>query len=123
MAARRTPGKPVVLVVEDDDSLRETIRLTLLPIGVDVLEASSVEDARHQLSDPVALVVLDFYLEPELGTDLLDDVPPGIPVLLLTASLETQSLIQKHRQISAVMRKPFDARKLRSTVKGLLGIP
>jgi DNA-binding response OmpR family regulator len=115
--------KPLIMIVENEEALREVLRLTLLPIGVDVVETSDLEEARARMKEDVDLVILDFYLEPEMGTDLLEDIPAGTPVLLLTASMEVKKLRQMHPTIGAVLRKPFDQRELRSTVKTLLGMP
>lgn len=116
-------SRPVVLLVENDDPQREIIRLTLLPLDLDLVEAQNLEEARKQLrAAGPALVILDFYLEPEAGTDLLDDIPEATPVLLLTASIETKSLERKHPRINALLRKPVDQEEFRSVVRRLLGL-
>lgn len=111
-----------VLIVENDPTLRELIRLTLLPLELEILEAADLHEARAHLKRRVDLLILDFYLEPESGTDLLDDLPPDVPVLLLTASFEVSGLQQKFPRLNAVMRKPFDSRELRAVAKALMDV-
>jgi DNA-binding response OmpR family regulator len=120
--SRLSGVSPVVLVVEDDPTFREVIRLTLLPLGVRILEAGGLDEARLMLRAAPDLVILDFYLQPEAGTDLLEDLAQNVPVLLLTGSLETSELVRKHSRLSAVLRKPFDGQELRALARQLLDL-
>ena len=116
-------GRPLILIVENEAPLRELLRLTLLPLEVDTLEARNLGEAIEHLRAGPDLVILDFYLEPEAGTDLLEHVAPKIPILLLTASVETKNLRNKYPRIDAVLSKPTEQREVRAAVRQLLGIP
>jgi DNA-binding NtrC family response regulator len=112
---------PVVLVVEDDEHLRRILTLTLTPLDLVVRTASNLSEAREQLRKArPALVIIDFYLKPEAGTDLLDDVPHDVPVLLLTASLEIAEIQRKHPRIAAALTKPIDHERLHAVVLDLV---
>lgn len=115
-----TTGNPRLLLVDNEDAVRELLRLSLLPLGVEVLDASNLAEARRLLDPPPDLVVIDFYLDPEAGTDLLEEIPEGVPVLMVTASVETKNLMAKYPRLTAVLDKPFDGRTLRQTVRGLI---
>jgi DNA-binding NtrC family response regulator len=115
------PSPPVVLVVENDSNFRELLQLILLPLDVEVIAVADIEGARRHLHRKPALIILDFYLEPTVGTDLLDEVPDDVPVLLLTASLETREILRKYPRITAALQKPVREQQLHDAVKSLLG--
>ena len=85
------PGRGVILVVEDDDTVRTVMRRTLREGGYSVLEAVNGSQATHILSDPalaVDLVVTDLVMPEMGGADLrtaLRASRPGTPVLSISA--------------------------------------
>ena len=120
----RRPGKrPLILLVEDDPPQRAVLEFILRRFDADTLDAGNLAEAREKLEAGPDLVIIDFYLEPEAGTDLLEDIPEGVPVLLLTASIETQLLLDKYPRLNAVLRKPALPAQIRATVASLLGLP
>jgi DNA-binding response OmpR family regulator len=111
--------RPVVLVVEDEPSIRLLCRINLELEGFDVLEADSLSDARVAIADhEVSVVLLDFRIGNERGTDLLDELRAcRVPVALVTGSAEHESEAAGHAD--AYLRKPFAVADLVRTVREL----
>ena len=113
----RLPFRPVVpattglvLLVEDDDTLREGLRDQLMTLGHSVIEATSADEATALLADlpDIALILSDIQLKGEAtGLDLLDRIGSQIPTVLMTALPRDHPL---HSQAAAkvpVLHKPF----------------
>ena len=83
------PEKLPVLIVEDDQDLREAIETTLEISGFPVFSAQDGEEALALLKkERVGLVVSDVNIKPMDGFTLLNEINisfPGIPVVLMTA--------------------------------------
>ncbi len=80
--------KKCVLVVEDDESFRESVKKLLEKEGFEVREACSGEEGVEILGkDSIDLVLLDLYLGGMTGLEFLDKTknPLRPPVILLTA--------------------------------------
>jgi CheY-like chemotaxis protein len=118
-----------VLVIEDDNAIRETVRETLAAEGYDVVAAGNGHVALEMLSNgltpSVALVDL---LMPEMdGITLLAEMQKHpkyreIPTILLSAS---PSLAAKTADVKAdaYLAKPFDIESLFEVVKELTEAP
>jgi DNA-binding response OmpR family regulator len=78
-----------VLVVEDERDIRELLRRFLERAGYSVLTAAAGAGALSLLdSARVDLVLLDLGLPDIDGTEILTEVAPGVPVIVLTARSE-----------------------------------
>ncbi len=101
-----------ILVVDDDDSVRYTLRALLEDEGHSVTTAANGETAIHLLQNICFQVVIaDIWMPGMTGLDLLSTVQgidPDLPVILLTgnASLET-SIEAINRGACAYLLKPF----------------
>ena len=97
-----------ILVVEDDDSLRETSAELLRTHGY-VVEA--VEDAFAALAflreNDVAALILDVYLPGMNGLTLLDllDDPP--PTALITGHSYDTEVMDRRSKVSLFLQKPI----------------
>jgi two-component system, OmpR family, response regulator len=110
----------IVLVVDDDPSLRMLCRVNLELDGHDVLEAASLAEARQRLVEsPVDVVLLDVHVGTEDGRKLLDEIRErgGARVALFTGSVGVD--FEKPAGIDAVIPKPFSLEVLASTVERL----
>jgi DNA-binding response OmpR family regulator len=82
--------KPVVLVAEDDSSVRMTLEFVLVDEGFDVLMAGDGEEAlRLALAETPDIILLDQIMPKMDGKEVLralraDDSTKDIPVLVLT---------------------------------------
>ncbi len=102
-----------LLVADDDSSLRLALRLVLEDAGHDVLEASSVSEARGLVAaHRPDFILIDAGMCQEgvnLWDELLADIRFRGRVLLLTGDLTTLGLLGHHH---AVVSKPFDYERL-----------
>ena len=118
-----------VLVIDDDDSIREVAQVSLQVIGGwEVLTASSAADGLAIAGSEHPDVILLDVMMPEMdGPATLkqlqsDPATQDIPVLFLTA--KTQAT-ERHRLSSlgprAVLTKPFDPMRLSDDLNAALG--
>jgi two-component system phosphate regulon response regulator OmpR len=95
MAPVRKPlpdNAPHLLVVDDDQRIRELLSRYLTEHGYRVTTAGSSTDARAKLEGlTFDLLVLDIMMPGESGLDLARSIRNGstVPILMLTARAET----------------------------------
>lgn len=108
-----------ILIVEDDDELRESLVLALIRVGHLVSEAGSAKAARPLLAD-VDLLLTDLRLPDDLGTTLLVEaqrVNPQIQIILMTGYGTVESAIAATRNGARdYLLKPFDMDVLKRQV-------
>lgn len=114
-----------VLVVEDDDDLREVVTQTLQRNGYVTLSARDGEEALELLQrDPLpALVLLDLMMPRMSGWEfrrrqLADQRLARLPVVVMTA---TQTLDEAAIQADGLLRKPLSFAGLLATVRRYAG--
>ena len=105
--------RATVLVVDDDDALRELLGVLLRVLGHDVLVAPDVPTAKALLGEHwVDLVISDLRMPGGSGFDLLDWIRlTGIdtPVIIVTAHGTTQMAAEAIRKGAFDFTpKPFD---------------
>ncbi len=106
-----------VLVVEDDDALREALCDTLELAGYNSLSATDGSTALRALNvHSVQVVVSDIQMRPMDGLTLLEKIRnahPEVPVLLMTAYATIQQAVDAMRSgASDYLVKPFEAEVL-----------
>src|SRR5579884_324068 len=113
-----------VLVVDDDDDIRQLLRELLQRAGYDVDEASDGRTALRRLFEsPPALVILDVSMPEMDGYQTLERIRDlsDVPVLMLTARSQE---LEKVRGLSAgaddYVAKPFGRQELLARVQALL---
>ena len=121
---RAAPGPSVVLVVDEDDLVREGTRRMLERLGYRVLEAADGRDALRLCDSAggVDLVVADVVLRGMGGKELADRVAarwPGARVLLTAAS--AQDVLGPSPGGFPFLPKPFSPTALAAKVRELLG--
>lgn len=116
-----------ILVVEDDNDLREALVDTLQLEGFTTLEAENAEQAVTLLESrtPVDLIVSDVNMGQMSGHDLLQLVKqqyPHIPVLLITAYASIAESVEAMRNGAVdYLVKPFEAKLLVQTLRKFIG--
>lgn len=121
------PHKPMVLVVDDTDSVRKVLAADLSQDHSYTVEqaATGKEALEKALSPDCAVIVLDMMLPDTDGLQFIDQLrarrsnPPAI--IAITGASETlvpDSIIEGPYRglVSAVFRKPIDRAKLHETV-------
>ncbi|OJX77379.1 response regulator [Magnetospirillum sp. 64-120] len=117
-------GKPHILVVDDDDRLRQLLRKYLSDNGYLVSTAASAAEARTKLSLVEAdMLVLDVMMPGEDGLSLTRDLrrTSGVPILLLTAMGEPEDRISGlETGADDYLTKPFEPRELLLRIASIL---
>lgn len=77
-----------ILVIDDEEMVRQTYRLTLELSGYEVVEARDGDEGiRKYREDPTDLVVTDIKMEPTDGLDVIRELKagdPGVKVIAVT---------------------------------------
>ena len=113
----------VILIVEDDNDIREGVRILLGGEGYTVLEACSGEEALVRMNDAVDLVILDIMLPGISGLKVCEELRKvsNVPILFLTAkSLESDKTIGLMAGGDDYLAKPFSYAELIARVKAQL---
>jgi len=112
-----------VLVVDDEPSLRLLCRVNLELDGFEVLEASTLAEARSALSTgEVAVVLLDLHLHGERGGELIAECRsrrPPVGVVVVSGS--TAAGEELPPGVDATLPKPFELDELLAAVRALAG--
>src|SRR6266571_3513553 len=107
-----------ILVVEDDPSARESIKLLLTIDRHAVTEAKDGKEALDLVSrEPFDLVLLDYAMPGMQGWEValnIRRIAPALPILMVTAYLE--KLSGADTPVNAVLGKPFAMDELRSAI-------
>ncbi|MBN2360113.1 MAG: response regulator transcription factor [Deltaproteobacteria bacterium] len=115
-------GQPIVLIVDDEPAIRESLHFALARGGFDTRQASSLAEARPQL-DRVDLVVLDLMLPDGNGLDLLREAGPrsSLPVIVLTScDDEADRVVGLELGADDYVVKPFSPREVVARVRSVL---
>jgi excisionase family DNA binding protein len=118
-------GGPLVLVVDDDDRLREFIRVNLEMEGYTVREAASADEALEALEDQAPeLVLLDVVMPGVDGWQMLQRMQErhgSIPVIMFSGQVDEQSAADAtSRGAQGFIGKPFDPQQLVDRAKQLV---
>ena len=116
-----------ILIVEDEQPIREMLKFSLEKKSYVVIEAESGPQAREiMLTNRPDLIVLDWMMPGESGIETLkkiraDEVLADIPVLMLTARVEESDKVNGlDSGCDDYMTKPVAIREFQSRIKALL---
>ena len=117
-----------VLLVDDDDSIRKTLRKALEFGGYDVVTAENGIDAIEVLEgDPVDLIITDIFMPDMDGIQFalkLRKLSAGIPFIAMSGGgvYENMSMLEIAGNLgaAATLEKPFDLREFLDLVKEVL---
>ncbi len=118
-------GGPIVLVVDDDDGLREFVRVHLELDGYDVREAASAEQALAAVDDQAPdLVLLDVVMPGIDGWQMLQEMQErhgSIPVIMFSGKVdEAGARKAEERGARGFVGKPFDPQELIARARQLV---
>lgn len=115
-----------ILVVEDEDAIREVVALNLRLAGYEVTEAASAEQALALFSPPAGfdVAVLDIMLPGMNGFSLCETIrrdSASIGIIMLSAkTLETDKIKGLSIGADDYMTKPFSVSELLARVEALV---
>ncbi len=106
-----------ILVVDDDDHVRRSLRRILERQGYNCLEAADVPTARELLQQqPVGLVLSDVNMPDESGLDLVKHLQPRLPetaIVMVTSVDSTRTAVQALEEGAyGYVLKPFDRKEI-----------
>ncbi|HSB61381.1 MAG TPA: sigma-54 dependent transcriptional regulator [Vicinamibacteria bacterium] len=115
---------PAILVVDDEDLIRSSLRERLESNGNRVLEAGTGAQALASLEDGADLVLLDYRLPDADGLGLLKRIRAADPdalVILMTAYASVESAVEAMREGAYdYLQKPFDLEEVALLVERAL---
>ena len=112
-----------ILLVDDDESARQSIKLLLNIDRHAVTEAKDgIEALEFLATESFDLVIVDYAMPKMLGGDLaaiIKRAKPDQPILMVTAYME--QLVGSDTPVDALLGKPFGIEELRRAIAKLLG--
>lgn len=121
--------KPLVLVVEDDDTLRTTLQIALRRAGFEVrVAADGPSGVEAALTDPVPdAIVMDIMLPGCNGVEATlqiheDERAADVPVIVSTGAVLGNIPLEAAR-FAAVLLKPYPPSDLIETLQQLIRTP
>lgn len=119
-------GSALVVVADDDRDIAELVSIVLERAGYEVAKAAdgvrALELVRERLP---ALAILDGTMPGLAGFEVMEAIreeatTSGIPVLILTATIDEEREIRRHGvEPDGFMKKPFDSAELLAEVARL----
>ncbi|MDH5666311.1 MAG: response regulator transcription factor [Rhodospirillaceae bacterium] len=116
--------QPNILVVDDDERLRELLQKFLSENNFFVITAADVTDARSKMASlSFDIIILDRMMPGESGLDFAADLRKSndVPILMLTAMGELEDRIAGLEQgVDDYLTKPFEPRELLLRINSIL---
>ena len=113
-----------ILVVDDEEHIRELIRFYLDKEGFSVLEAENGEEALEVVENEyIDLAIVDIMMPVMDGFDFVEEMREfkDIPVIMLTAKSQSKDKLRGFSLgIDDYVTKPFDPDELMARVKTIL---
>jgi excisionase family DNA binding protein len=122
----KSGGRPLVLIVDDDDGLRSFLRTNLELDGCEVREAASADEGLIALEEQSPdLILLDVMMPGVDGWEMLRLVRErhgveSIPVVMFSGKADEAEGEAMERGAQAFIGKPFDADRLLASTRQLL---
>jgi CheY-like chemotaxis protein len=119
-----TAERRTVLVIDDEESVREVLSRFLTRAGYEVRVAADGQQALQMVhsQSPPDLIVLDLMMPVMSGFEVLSALRVNpewttIPVVVLTA---TMGYSAEHLQADALLQKPFDSITVQAAIKAAI---
>lgn len=120
-------GGPLVLIVDDDERVREYVRVNLEAEGYNVREAGNAEEGLQVLEESKPdLVLIDVMMPQVDGWEMLRRLhdrhgPGAVPVVMFSGKADEHSAEEAaERGAQGFVGKPFDPSRLIEQTKQLL---
>jgi len=116
------PAKPLIAIVEDDESLRPALIGLVRSLGYDGEGFVSAEAfLAGDCASRADCLVSDLQLPGISGLELIEKIGRGLPAILVTARTE-RSIDERAREggVLCLLRKPFEAEDLAGCIRRAL---
>jgi DNA-binding response OmpR family regulator len=120
-------GKYVILCIDDDDDIRESLRMILEPAGYKVVLAPTAEDGvKIFKAEKPDLVIVDLMMEEiDAGTNFVREIKllgSNVPIYMLSSMGDTLSTATDYSALglTGVLQKPIRPDMLLKLLKGKL---
>jgi two-component system phosphate regulon response regulator PhoB len=127
MSPNRDANKKIILVIEDEQSIRAMIRLALESADYIVKEAEDTKQAQRLIADQLPdLILLDWMLPAMSGVEFTkrlkqEKLTMSIPIIMLTAKAEEENkVIGLEAGADDYVIKPFSPRELIARIRAVL---
>jgi two-component system response regulator FixJ len=119
--------KPTVFLVDDDKSVRDSLRLLLKSSGIPLVSFASAEEFLENLPDnPLGCLLLDVRLPGMSGLDLVNELEQkqiALPTILLTGHADIPMAVNAIRKGAIdFLEKPFKEKVLLERLRHALGL-
>jgi DNA-binding response OmpR family regulator len=116
--------KQKILIIDDEEKIRELLRVYIENSGYEVFEASDGKKAMKILNDhKIHLIILDLMLPDIKGEDLCKEIRKGfdIPVIMVTGKTDESSMVYG-LSVGAddYIGKPFSPRNVMARIDAVL---
>ena len=116
-----------ILIVDDDDGVRENLAELFQVVGYSVVTAASAPEAIEKLAQgDVDLLLTDYRMPGPNGVELIESarrVKPGLRAILMTAFGDSFTEIESVRRGAiGYVNKPFEADEITNLVSRILGL-
>ncbi len=115
--------KKIILVVDDDVQIRESLQKVLRAEGYEVVLAVDDQDGIRKFNEQrIDLLLLDLNLPGKSGWDIfgtLTSLNPFLPIIIITGR-NNQHELASRAGVGALMEKPLDVPMLLQTITELL---
>jgi DNA-binding NtrC family response regulator len=119
-------GTRTILLIEDDNDVREALAVFLRKHGLTVRTANHGLDALRKMNqegeEPPAVIVVDLKMPIMDGWDFLEKCPEGIPIVVLSG-MEDVYRTKAHPDVVAVLQKPVTIDVLVGTLAPFVANP
>ena len=119
----------LVLIVEDEDAVRELEKFILEQHGYDVMEARDGLEglAKAEFRKP-DLILLDLMMPDVSGGRMYEEMQEhpataGIPIVVVTGKPDAHEIFDAELGAEDVIMKPFEAEKLMARIRHHIGGP
>lgn len=112
-----------ILIADDNEEIREVVRVLLESEGYNVIEAVDGEDAVNKVDENIDLIILDIMMPVKSGFKACVEIREitSAPILLLTAKTQDSDKCMGFSSgCDDYLSKPFSYTELVSRVKALL---
>lgn len=123
-------GKKRILVIDDDDAVRQTLCDNLLDCGYDVAAAGDGEEGLFEIAARAVpdLVVTDIMMPRKEGLEVIMEIRKRFPAVRLVAisgggRTQMGDFLAMARRLGAdaSLRKPVNMEELEQTIERLIG--